>query len=496
MSFLFHLAHARDRAPHLPGHGGAARPAAPQTAAHAGGEAAVLAPPRPRAGARPRAGVSVAPARSRDLPGRARADRALAALADGARDAGGAGDHFLRLSDRGAARGNEPICRVPRGERRDQFLRSAAARYGAGFWEPGAGIMHQVVLENYAFPGQMIIGTDSHTPNAGGLGACAMGVGGADAVEVLAGLPLELLHPRSSACCSPARSAAGRRPRTSSCTLPASSGWRARPMPSSSISDRARARLSATGKATIANMGAELGATTSLFPVPTNRCRVSGGDRTRRAGASRREISRSSCRRTPRSKQIRRSSTTACSSIDLSTLEPHVVGPHSPDRARPISQLAAEVRKERISRRAVGGADRQLHQLVVRRYRPRGRRRGAGGAPGMKAAAPLLVTPGSERVRATIERDGQLATLRGSARRCWRTPAGPASASGSATTRPATTPSSPRTTATSRAATTAAPTTMAFIASPEIVTALALGGQALVQPAHRRARGRGRQTSA
>ena len=133
----------------------------------------------------------------------------------------GADDDPLRPPDPGAHRGRRRICASRSAENKEvyDFLRSAAAKYGLGFWGPGAGIIHQVVLENYAFPGELIIGTDSHTPNAGGLGACAVGVGGADAVEVIAGLPWEVLYPRHIAVLPDRRArAGGRRPRTSSST--------------------------------------------------------------------------------------------------------------------------------------------------------------------------------------------------------------------------------------------------------------------------------------
>jgi len=147
------------------------------------------------------------------------------------------------------------------------FLRQVAAKYGAGFWGPGAGIIHQVVLENYAFPGQLLIGTDSHTPNAGGLGACAVGVGGADAVEVICGLPWEILYPRRIGVYLTGQLA----------------GWTAPKDVILSIAGRLTVcgannaiveyigpgarTISATGKATITNMGAEIGATTSVFPA-------------------------------------------------------------------------------------------------------------------------------------------------------------------------------------------------------------------------------------
>jgi aconitate hydratase len=147
------------------------------------------------------------------------------------------------------------------------FLRSAAARYGCGFWEPGAGIIHQVVLENYAYPGALIIGTDSHTPNASGLGACAIGVGGADAVEAIAGLPWELLYPRRIAVVLTGELSGWAAPKDVilwvAGRLTVSGGTNAI---LEYIGPGART-ISATGKATITNMGAELGATTSMFPA-------------------------------------------------------------------------------------------------------------------------------------------------------------------------------------------------------------------------------------
>src|SRR5467141_62361 len=148
-----------------------------------------------------------------------------------------------------------------------EFLRSAAAKYGAGFWGPGAGIIHQVVLEQYAFPGELIIGTDSHTPNAGGLGACAVGVGGADAVETIAGLPWEVLYPRHIAVFLTGQMSGWTAPKDVilfvAGALTVSGGTNAIV---EYIGPGART-ISATGKATITNMGAELGATTSIFPA-------------------------------------------------------------------------------------------------------------------------------------------------------------------------------------------------------------------------------------
>src|SRR6185503_20928602 len=172
-------------------------------------------------------------------------------------------DHLIRADVDGAA-----DLRTALGDNAEiyDFLRSAAARFGAGFWEPGAGIVHQVVLENYACPGALIIGTDSHTPNAGGLGACAVGVGGADAVEAIAGLPWEVLYPRHIAVHLTGSLSGWAAPKDVilyvAGQLTVAGGTNAIV---EYIGPGART-ISATGKATITNMGAELGATTSMFP--------------------------------------------------------------------------------------------------------------------------------------------------------------------------------------------------------------------------------------
>jgi aconitate hydratase len=147
-----------------------------------------------------------------------------------------------------------------------EFLRSAAARYGAGFWEPGAGIIHQVILENYAFPGELIIGTDSHTPNAGGLGAAGIGVGGADAVEVIAGLPWELLNPKRIAVFLTGSLGGWTSPKDVIMWVAGALGVSGGTNAIVEYIGPGACTISATGKATITNMGAELGATTSLFP--------------------------------------------------------------------------------------------------------------------------------------------------------------------------------------------------------------------------------------
>src|SRR5215510_6116925 len=215
------------------------------------------------------------------------------------------------------------------------FLRSAAARYGAGFWGPGAGIIHQVVLEHYAFPGELIIGTDSHTPNAGGLGACAVGVGGADAVDVMAGLPWEVLYPTHIAVYLTGELDGWAAPKDVilwvAGQLTVAGGTNAIV---EYIGPGART-ISATGKATIANMGAELGATTSMFPADEHMTRYL---RATGRGEIARLVERNLALLAPDPEveaQPERHYDRVLE-LDLGALEPHVVGPHTPDRARPL----------------------------------------------------------------------------------------------------------------------------------------------------------------
>lgn len=222
------------------------------------------------------------------------------------------------------------------------FLRSAAACYGAGFWGPGAGIIHQVVLENYAFPGALIIGTDSHTPNAGGLGSCAVGVGGADAVEVMAGMPWQVLYPKRIAVYLTGHLNGWTAPKDVIL-------WVAGQLTVSGatnavvdyIGPGART-ISATGKATIANMGAELGATSSVFPFDDHMAAyLAATGRAALADLAQEHMLLLAPDAAAEAEPERHYDRVL--ELDLSTLEPHVVGPHSPDRARPVSALGAEI---------------------------------------------------------------------------------------------------------------------------------------------------------
>ena len=365
------------------------------------------------------------------------------------------------------------------------FLRSAAARYGAGFWEPGAGIIHQVVLENYAFPGQLIIGTDSHTPNAGGLGACAVGVGGADAVETIAGLPWEVLYPRRIAVYLTGALGGWTAPKDVilyvAGVLTVSGATNAIV---EYIGPGART-ISATGKATIANMGAELGATTSMFPADehmTLYLRATGREdlvplveRYQALVAPDAAVEADPERHYDRLVRL-----------DLGALEPHVVGPHSPDRARPLSALAREVAEAKegfvdtIASALIGSCTNSSYEDMSRAADVAAQAR----AHGIRARTPLMITPGSEQVRATIERDGQLQSLAAIGATVLANACGPCIGQWR---RPEEASAAPNTIVTSYnrnfpARNDGRPTTMNFIASPEIVTALAIAGRLSFDP--------------
>ena len=291
------------------------------------------------------------------------------------------------------------------------FLKSASAKFGVGFWGPGAGIIHQVNLENYAFPGALIIGTDSHTPNAGGLGSCAVGVGGADAVEVMAGLPWEVLYPRSIGVHLTGEMSGWTAPKDIilylAGLLTVSGGTNAI---IEYFGPGARS-ISCTGKATITNMGAELGATTSMFPYDD---RMAAYLRATGRAELAELADRYSHLVTPDAEVEADPETyfDRVVEIDLSRLEPHVVGPHSPDRARPISLLAAEVSGDEefvdhISSTLIGSCTNSSYEDMSRAADVAEQ----AAAHGLGAAVPFMVTPGSEQVRATIERDGQMESL-------------------------------------------------------------------------------------
>ncbi len=290
------------------------------------------------------------------------------------------------------------------------FLKTASARYGIDFWQPGAGIIHQVVLENYAFPGGLLVGTDSHTPNAGGLGMLAIGVGGSDAVDVMAGLGWELKMPKLIAVKLTGELRGWASPKdiilkvADSLTVKGGTGHVIE-----YIGPGART-ISCTGKATICNMGAEVGATTSIFPYDESMRRYLVATERSEIASLAEKVS-SSLIPDEEVEDVPENFYDQVIHIDLSTLEPHVNGPYSPDRAWPISRLKDAVLSheypEEIKVALIGSCTNSSYEDIER---------AASVAKqaiehGIKAKCPLTITPGSDQIRATIERDGLLATL-------------------------------------------------------------------------------------
>ena len=291
-----------------------------------------------------------------------------------------------------------------------QFLESSCRKYGIGFWKPGAGIIHQVLLENYAFPGGLMIGTDSHTPNAGGLGMLAIGVGGIDASEVMAGFDWEILSPKRigvhltgelSGWCSAKDIIL-----YLTSILTVSGG-------TNSIIEYfgpGTKSISCTGKATITNMGAELGATSSIFPFDESMIKYLKITNRKHLSDIAEQYSSLFCADSDIEKNPEKYFDKVIE-INLSDLEPYVVGPHTPDLARPISQLAQDVSEndyiDNIAVALIGSCTNSSYEDMSRVSDIAKQAQ----TNGIISKTPLLVTPGSEQIRATIQRDGQLANL-------------------------------------------------------------------------------------
>ena len=292
-----------------------------------------------------------------------------------------------------------------------KFLQSAAAKYGCGFWKPGAGIIHQVVLENYAFPGGLMIGTDSHTPNAGGLGMIAIGVGGLDAAETMAGLPWELLYPKRIGVKLSGELNGWTSPKDIILKvaeeLTVSGG-------TNSIVEyfgSGTESISCTGKATICNMGAEIGATCSIFPYDSRMetyLKYTDRESISELANQNKELLVAD----PEVEANPEKFFDRVIEINLSTLEPRIVGPHTPDLARTISDLADDVKSndyvDSISVALIGSCTNSSYEDMSRAASLAEQAK----SKGVKAKIPLLVTPGSEQIRGTIERDGQMDSLK------------------------------------------------------------------------------------
>ncbi|XP_011064484.1 PREDICTED: probable aconitate hydratase, mitochondrial isoform X1 [Acromyrmex echinatior] len=285
------------------------------------------------------------------------------------------------------------------------FLKTAGAKYGVGFWNPGSGIIHQIILENYAFPGLLMIGTDSHTPNGGGLGCLCIGVGGADAVDVMANIPWELKCPKVIGVKLTGELKGWTSPKdvilkvAGILTVKGGTGAIVEYFGPGVDS------ISCTGMATICNMGAEIGATTSIFPYNYRmQDYLKATGRSEIAGAADQHKSLLTADSNAKYDQI--------IELDLSTLEPHVNGPFTPDLAHPISKLGEAAKKNDWPNEIKVGL---IGSCTNSSYEDMGRCANIAKQAlkhGLKAKSAFNVTPGSEQIRATIERDGIAQTLR------------------------------------------------------------------------------------
>ena len=363
------------------------------------------------------------------------------------------------------------------------FLESVSNKYGLGFWKPGAGIIHQVILENYAFPGGMMIGTDSHTVNAGGLGMVAIGVGGADAVDVMAGMPWELKLPKLIGV-----NLSGEM-----------SGWTSSKDVILKVAgiltvkggtdaiieyfgDGAN-KLSCTGKGTICNMGAEIGATTSLFGYDAHMEKYLKA--TNREGVA--DLANGIAEHLRADDEVNKNPEKFYDqviNINLSELEPHLNGPFTPDKATPISAMAVAAQENgwptEIKVGLIGSCTNSSYEDISRSVSIARQ----AVEKGLKTKADFTITPGSEQVRYTIERDGFIDTFEALGARVFANACGPCigqwSRSGAEKEEKNTIVHSFNRNFAKRAD--GNPNTHAFVGSPELVTALAIAGDLTFNP--------------
>ena len=364
-----------------------------------------------------------------------------------------------------------------------QFLADVSIKYGIGFWKPGAGIIHQIVLENYAFPGGMMIGTDSHTPNAGGLGMVAIGVGGADAVDVMVGMPWELKMPKVIGVKLTGKLNGWTSPKdvilkvAGILTVKGGTGAIVEYFGPGAES------LSCTGKGTICNMGAEIGATTSTFGYDASMSRyLKATGRTDIAALADKVAEHltgdEACYANPADyfDQV--------IEIDLNTLEPHINGPYTPDLAWPISQFAQAVRDNgypaKLEVGLIGSCTNSSYEDLDRAASVARQ----AGEKNIKAKAEFTITPGSELIRYTVNRDGQLADFEKIGGVVMANACGPCIGQWARHTDDPTRANSIITSFNRNFSkrNDGNPQTRAFVASPEIVTALTIAGDLTFNP--------------
>ncbi|KIL96327.1 hypothetical protein FAVG1_01071 [Fusarium avenaceum] len=370
------------------------------------------------------------------------------------------------------------------------FLESAARKYGMDFWPPGAGIIHQTVLENYALPGLMMLGTDSHSPNAGGLSTITIGVGGADAVEALVGAPWELKAPKVLGVNLVGKLSNWASPKDVILRLAGHLTVRGGTGSIIEYFGEGVDSLSATGMATICNMGAEVGATTSIFPYTQASARYL--DSTRRSQANKNIEALESFASNSSDPDARwqfkadeGAEYDDLITIDLSTLEPHINGPFTPDLATPLSKFKDVVKEQEwpqlLSAGLIGSCTNSSYEDMTRVESLLKDAKKAG----LKPAADFYITPGSEQIRATLERDGTLQTFEEAGGIVLSNACGPCI--GQWKRHDGVEKGTSNAILTSynrnfRGRNDGNPDTMNFLASPEIVTAMAFAGSTTFNP--------------
>ena len=364
-----------------------------------------------------------------------------------------------------------------------EFLKSVAAKYGIGFWKPGAGIIHQVVLENYAFPGGMMVGTDSHTPNAGGLGMIAIGVGGADAVDVMTGMEWELKMPKLIGVKLSGKLSGWASPKDVILKLAGILTVKGATNAIIEYFGEGTASLSATGKATICNMGAEVGATTSVFPYDEEMAHylcVTGRDEI----ASLASASSAYLKADAEVEASPELYYDRVIEINLSELEPYINGPFTPDATCPISEFAAKVKAngypQQMEVGLIGSCTNSSYQDLSR---------AASLARQVKEknlaiAASLIINPGSEQVYCTAQRDGMIHNFKSVGGVIMTNACGPCIGQWKRETEDNTRPNSIVTSFNRNFAKRADgnPNTHAFVASPELAMALTIAGDLCFNP--------------
>jgi len=363
------------------------------------------------------------------------------------------------------------------------FLSNVSNKFGIGFWKPGAGIIHQVVLENYAFPGGMMIGTDSHTPNAGGLGMIAIGVGGADAVDVMAGMPWELKMPKIIGVKLTGKLSGWTSPKDVILKLAGILTVKGGTNAVIEYFGEGTASISATGKGTICNMGAEVGATTSIFPFDEKSAAyltATGREEIAKLALQQIENLQADAEITGNPEKYY----DQVIEINLSELEPYVNGPFTPDAAYPLSEFAKVVKEkgypQKMEAGLIGSCTNSSYEDLTRAASIVKKAK----EDGLKVQAQFIINPGSEQVRYTAERDGVLAEFESAGAVVMANACGPCIGQWK---REMDVPERPNSIITSFNRNFAKrndgnPNTHTFIGSPEVVAALTIAGDLCFNP--------------